>query len=97
MQVLHPPKSFKRGSLWNGLSYGIKNYGVVVTFNAMTSLPNFMKIYHLVQMLLAGDTQTEREHGDLISFAFLWKGNRIQMADIVPPEDAPCPDTQKSH
>jgi hypothetical protein len=69
----------------------------VVNFKAMTSLPNFMKIYNLVQMLLAGDTQAEREHGDLISFVFLWKGNRIQMADTVPPEDASCPDTQKSH
>jgi len=45
MQVLHPPQKFERPPFWNGWSYGIKNYGVEVTFNDMTSLLNFMKIY----------------------------------------------------
>jgi hypothetical protein len=29
----------------NGCSYGIRNYGVEVTFYGMTSLLNFIKIY----------------------------------------------------
>jgi hypothetical protein len=31
----------------------------VVIFNGMNSLPNFMKIYQLVQKLLLGDTHTQ--------------------------------------
>jgi hypothetical protein len=40
--------------------YGIKKYGVEVTFNGMTSLLNFIKIYQFVQKLL-GDTHTQTD------------------------------------
>jgi hypothetical protein len=49
------------------LSYGIKNYGTEGMFNVTTSVLDFMKIYQLVDKLLEGDTQTDRQHGDLIS------------------------------
>jgi hypothetical protein len=61
VQVLHPPQKFERPPLWNGWRYGIKKYGVEVTFKGMTSLLNFIKIYQLVQKLLGGDTQTDRQ------------------------------------
>jgi hypothetical protein len=35
----------------------IKNYCIEVPLNGITSIPNFMKIYQAVQMLLVGDTQ----------------------------------------
>jgi hypothetical protein len=35
--------------------------------NGITSIPNFTKIYKAVQKLLVGDTQTDRQTGDLIS------------------------------
>jgi hypothetical protein len=54
VQVLHLPQKFERPSFWNGWRYGIKKYGVEVTFNGMTSLLNFIKIYGLVQKLLGG-------------------------------------------
>jgi hypothetical protein len=58
MQVLLPPEKFERPPFWNGCSYCIKNYGIKVTFNGMTSLLNFIKIYQLVQKLMGGtDTQ----------------------------------------
>jgi hypothetical protein len=61
VQVLHPPQKFECQPFWNGWRYGIRKYGVVVTFNGMTFLLNFIKIYQLVQKLL-GDTrrQTDR-------------------------------------
>jgi hypothetical protein len=39
--------------------YGIKNYGIEVTFSGRTCLLNFTKIYRLVEKLLSGDTQTD--------------------------------------
>jgi hypothetical protein len=39
----------------------------------MTSLPNFIKIYKLVQKLLEGDRLT----GDLISLSFLFRESRL--------------------
>jgi hypothetical protein len=60
VQVLHPPQKFERPSFWNGWSYGIKKYGVEVTFNGMTFLLNFIKICQLVQKLLGGDAQTDK-------------------------------------
>jgi hypothetical protein len=62
--------------------YEIKKYGMEVTFNGMTSLPNFIKIYQLVQKLLGGgdtDGQTDRQDGDLISLTFLFKESRLKM------------------
>jgi hypothetical protein len=47
---------FELPTFWNGSSYGIKNYGVKVTFNGMTSLLKFVKICQLVQELM-GDRQ----------------------------------------
>jgi hypothetical protein len=44
---VHPPEKFERTPFWTGCSYVIKNYGVEVTFNGMTSLLNFIKIYQL--------------------------------------------------
>jgi hypothetical protein len=45
-------------AIWNGSSYGIKNDDIKVTFNAMTTLLNFIKLYQLVQKLIGGtDTQ----------------------------------------
>jgi hypothetical protein len=74
VQVLHPPQKFERPPFCNGWSYGIKKYDVEVIFNGMTSLLNFIKIYQLVQKLLGGDTQTDRQDGDLISLtSFLRK------------------------
>jgi hypothetical protein len=45
VQVLHPPLKFERPPFWNGYKYGIKKYGVEVTLNDMTSLPDLIKIY----------------------------------------------------
>jgi hypothetical protein len=81
VQVLHPSQKFERPPFWNGWRYGIKEYGVEVTFNGMTSLLNFIKIYQLVQKLLWGhtDRRTDRQTGDLISLTFLFKESRLKM------------------
>jgi hypothetical protein len=42
----------------------------------MTSLLNFIKIYHLVQKLLG---YTDRQTGDLISLTLLFKESRLKM------------------
>jgi hypothetical protein len=39
----------------------------------MTSLLNFIKIYHLVEKLIGGDRQAHRQDGDLISLHFSFK------------------------
>jgi hypothetical protein len=61
MQVLDPLQKFERPVFWNGWKYDIKNYCVEVTFNCMASLLNLIKIYPLVQTLLVGDTQKDRQ------------------------------------
>jgi hypothetical protein len=48
----------------------------------MTSLLNFIKIYQLVQKLLEGDRQTDRQTGDLISLTFLFEENRLKTSAI---------------
>jgi hypothetical protein len=54
----------------NGYSYSIKNYGIDVTFNDMTSLLNFIKIFQLVQKLMWGtDRHTDRM---VISLAYIF-------------------------
>jgi hypothetical protein len=61
VQVLHPPQKFERPPFWNGWRNGINKYGVEVILNGMTFLPNFIKIYQLVQKLLGGGhRQTDR-------------------------------------
>jgi hypothetical protein len=45
VQILNPPQKFERQPFWNGWIYGIKKYGVEITFNATTSLLNLIKIY----------------------------------------------------
>jgi hypothetical protein len=77
VQVLHPPQKFERSPSWNAWRYGIKKYDVEVTFNGMTFLLNFIKIYQFVQMLLWG-THTDRQAGDLISLTFLFKESRLK-------------------
>jgi hypothetical protein len=47
-------QKFERLPFWNVWRYGIKKYGVKVTFNGMTSLLNFIKIYQLVPNLFVG-------------------------------------------
>jgi hypothetical protein len=83
VQILHPPQKFERPPFCNGWRYGIKKYGDEVTFNGMTFLPNFIKIYQLVQTLLGGHTQTDvqrdRQDGDLISLTFLFKESRLKI------------------
>jgi hypothetical protein len=80
VQVLHPSQTFERPPFWNGWSYGIKKYSDKVTFNGMTSLLNFIKIYQLIQKLLGGHTdgQTDRQTDYLISFTFLFKESRLK-------------------
>jgi hypothetical protein len=79
VQVLHPPQKFERPPFWNGWKYGIRKYRVEVTFNGMTSLLNFIKIYQLVQKLLGGThRQTDRQTGDLVSLTFLFKESRLK-------------------
>jgi hypothetical protein len=47
-------------AFWNGWIYSIKNYGVEVTFNGMTSLLNLIKLYQLVQKFMGwGQTDTQ--------------------------------------
>jgi hypothetical protein len=38
------PQKFGHPPFWNGCSYSVKNYGVEVTFNGMTSPLNFIKL-----------------------------------------------------
>jgi hypothetical protein len=66
MQVLHPPQKFERPPFWNSWRYGIKKYGVEVTFNGMTSILNFIKSTNWFKSYLGGHTD------DFISLTFLW-------------------------
>jgi hypothetical protein len=84
VQVLHTPQKFERPPFWNGLRYGIRKYGLEVTFNGMTSLLNFIKVYQLDQKLLGGthrqtDRQTDRQTGDLTSLTFLFEESRLKI------------------
>jgi hypothetical protein len=73
VEVSHPPQKFERPPFWYAWRYGINKYGVEVTFNGITSVLNFIKIYQLVQKLLGG---TLRQTGDLISLTSLFKESR---------------------
>jgi hypothetical protein len=49
--------------------------------NGIASIPNFMKIYRVVQNLLVGDTQTDKQTGKLISLlSFLER--RLEVASL---------------
>jgi hypothetical protein len=78
VQVLHPPQKFERPPFWNGWRYEIKKYGVKVTFNGVTSLLNFIKVYQLVEKLLGVDTQTDRQSGYLISLTFPFEESTLK-------------------
>jgi hypothetical protein len=81
VQVLHTSQKFERPPFWNVRRYGIKKYGVEVTFSGMTFLLNFIKIYKLVQKLFGGHThtdgQTDRQTGGLISLTLVFKESRL--------------------
>jgi hypothetical protein len=44
-----PPWELEISQFWEGWSHVVKSYGVEVTFNGMSSLLNFVKIYQLVK------------------------------------------------
>jgi hypothetical protein len=80
-ESLHPPQKFERPPFWNSWRYGIKKYGVEVTFNGIASPLNLIKMYPLVQKLLGWghrDRQTDRQTGDLIRLTFLFKESRLK-------------------
>jgi hypothetical protein len=56
LQVLRKPQKFERQSFSNGCTYSITNYEVKVTFNGMTLLLNFIKIYQFIPKLLVWAT-----------------------------------------
>jgi hypothetical protein len=65
VQVLHPPQKYEHTPSCN---YGIKNHGIEVTLNNVTSLLILIKIYQ------------HRQDGDLISLHFSCrKENRLKM------------------
>jgi hypothetical protein len=75
VQVWRPPQKFQRPLFSNGGSYGIKKYGVEVSFNGMTSLLNFIKSINLFQKDADGET-----HGrDHIILTFSFKESRLMM------------------
>jgi hypothetical protein len=74
VQVLHPPQKFESLPFWNGFSYGIKNYGIKVTFNGMTSLLNSISLP--IGSKVDGG-QTHRQDGDLISPHFFPLGRKV--------------------
>jgi hypothetical protein len=43
VKVLHPTQKFEHPPFRNGRSYGIKSYGVEITFNSVASLLNLIK------------------------------------------------------
>jgi hypothetical protein len=45
----------------------------------MTSLLNFIKNLPIGSKVIRGDTQTDRQTGDLISLTFLFKGSRLKI------------------
>jgi NADH:ubiquinone oxidoreductase subunit H len=72
VQILHPLQKSERPPFWTVEATRLKSYGVEVTFNGMTFLLSFMKIYLLLQKLLTREKHTDRQHGDFVSLAFLF-------------------------
>jgi hypothetical protein len=55
-------------------------YAVEMGSDAMTHIPNFIKIDSAIQKLMGEDTQTHRQHGDRISLLFFKKnGSRLKI------------------
>jgi hypothetical protein len=54
-------------------------YDSEVTFHGMNSSPKFIKNYLLVQKLLGGDTDGEKQHVNLISLTFFFKESRVEI------------------
>jgi hypothetical protein len=52
-----------------------QNGGIDVTINGMTSLPNLVQIYQLVQKLLVWDI--DGQNGDFINHKFIFRASRI--------------------
>jgi hypothetical protein len=55
----------------NGYSYGIKEYGVEVTFNSMTDVLSFIKPIVLIDIFKVSHRRTDNI--DLISLTFIFK------------------------
>jgi hypothetical protein len=72
VQVLHPPQKSEHPPFWNSCYYGIKNYGVEVTFNDINFLLSSIKIYQMVQKLI-GRTDIQTDTGRMvISLAYIF-------------------------
>jgi hypothetical protein len=61
VQVLHPHQKFERPIFWNCWSYGIRKYGVDVTFSGMAPLLNFTKNVLIGSYVIREGTQTDRQ------------------------------------
>jgi hypothetical protein len=54
-------------------------YGVKDTFSGMTYILNFIKNVLIVSKIIKeSQGRTERGHGDLITFTFVFKGRRLK-------------------
>jgi len=61
----------------------IKSYGIEVSFNGITSLLNFIKIYQFVQKLMRG-RQTRRKDYIFVSLYFSFrKGCRLKIPSYI--------------
>jgi hypothetical protein len=63
-----------------------KNYCIEVPLNGTTSVPNFIKFYHAVKKLLAGDTQTDiqrQQTGDLISLLSFFESRLNTVKNVL--------------
>jgi hypothetical protein len=58
-------------------------YGIEVPLKGIASLQNFIKFYHLVQLLERDGTQMDRRNDYPISLTFLSKGSALNI-DSVP-------------
>jgi hypothetical protein len=66
-------QKFERSPFWNGWSYGIKNYGVEVTFNGMTFLPTGLIKANRGQTNRLTNTQTGKWNHISLLFSLLSK------------------------
>jgi hypothetical protein len=58
-------------------------YDSQVTFNDITSLPNFIKKLLICSKVIQGDSQTDKQNGYLISLNFLLKESRLKIHGIA--------------